>query len=191
MPVTIGAKRENDFSDPIAMLSDCHRRIERFLDVLIAVAGEARGAPPAADQRMAFENALRYFRDAAPKHTADEEESLFPRLRRLGTPEAEALIARADSLREDHIRAEMSHQQVERLGQAWLADGRLAPEDAARLAELLAGLQDLYRQHIAVEERELFPAAARLLSAADCRAVGAEMAARRGVAISSAIPDVR
>ena len=55
-------------------MSDCHRRIERFLTVLVRVAergsleGEARGA---------FEAALRYFRDAAPKHTADEEESLI------------------------------------------------------------------------------------------------------------------
>jgi hypothetical protein len=38
------------------------------------------------EQRGAFEAALRYFREAAPKHTADEEESLFPRLRRIGAP---------------------------------------------------------------------------------------------------------
>ena len=43
MPVTIGAKRESDFSDPLGMLSDCHRRIERFLHALIVVAGQARG----------------------------------------------------------------------------------------------------------------------------------------------------
>lgn len=37
MPVTIGAKRESDFTDPLGMLSDCHRRVERFLQALIKV----------------------------------------------------------------------------------------------------------------------------------------------------------
>ena len=105
MPVTIGAKRESDFTDPMGMLSDCHRRIERFLEVLIAVTGEGRGAPLSDEQRTALETGLRYFREAAPKHTADEEESLFPRLQRLGGPEAQALLARIEALREDHVRA--------------------------------------------------------------------------------------
>jgi len=38
MPIVIGAKRESDFTDPIGMLSDCHRRIEMFLNVLVRVA---------------------------------------------------------------------------------------------------------------------------------------------------------
>jgi hypothetical protein len=36
MPIVIGAKRESDFTDPIGMLSDCHRRIEMFLNVWCA-----------------------------------------------------------------------------------------------------------------------------------------------------------
>ena len=39
------------------------------------------------ETRVALESALRYFREAAPKHTADEEESLFPRLRQMHLPE--------------------------------------------------------------------------------------------------------
>lgn len=38
MPIVIGAKRESDFTDPIGMLGDCHRRIERFLNVLLTIA---------------------------------------------------------------------------------------------------------------------------------------------------------
>ena len=30
MPIVIGAKRESGFTDPIGMLGDCHRRIDRF-----------------------------------------------------------------------------------------------------------------------------------------------------------------
>jgi hypothetical protein len=43
----------------------------------------------------------------------------------------------------------------------------------------LLQLRDLYRQHIATEDNEVFPAAAAALSAADRHAMGSEMAARR------------
>jgi Hemerythrin HHE cation binding domain len=78
MPVQIGAKN-HEYSEPLGLLSDCHRRIEMFLVSLSAIAKVA--GPPLNDEgRRALENALRYFREAAPKHTADEEQSLFPRL---------------------------------------------------------------------------------------------------------------
>ena len=80
MPITIGQKTENAFSNPLGLLSDCHRRIERFLDVLIEITRQARGGVLTEDQRNAMEAALRYFREAAPKHTSDEEQSLFPRM---------------------------------------------------------------------------------------------------------------
>ena len=87
MPIVIGAKRESDFSDPIGMLGDCHRRIERFLNALLTVATSAKGGPLTNEQQTALATSLRYFREAAPKHTADEEESLFPRLSRLDRPD--------------------------------------------------------------------------------------------------------
>lgn len=182
MPVIIGARNESSFVDPLGMLSDCHRRIERFLRTLLTLADEFQGAALDTEQRTALETSLRYFREAAPKHTADEEESLFPRLRRIGSPEARALLARIDALEHDHQQAARNHQEVERLGQLWLATGWLAPEDAARLAVLLAGLSELYGQHIAFEDREIFPAAERLISLADREAIGVEMAQRRGLA---------
>ena len=49
------------------------------------------------------------------------------------------------------------------------------------LAHLIA-LDNLYKGHIAVEDRELFPAAGRVLTADELGAVGREMAARRNVA---------
>lgn len=191
MPITIGAKRESDFTDPLGMLSDCHRRIERFLDVLITVATAGRGGPLAEEQRGPFETALGYFRNSAPKHTADEEESLFPRMHRLGDPATRELLVRVDALRQDHIRAEMSHQDVDRLGQAWLTHGSLTESEASRLVNLLGELRQLYSAHIAFEDREVFPAAGRMLSPEDCRAVGAEMAARRGLPLARGASEVR
>lgn len=75
MPVQIGAKA-HDFSDPTGLLSDCHRRIEMFLGSLQQVA-ELIDSPLNSGTRSSLESALKYFHEAAPKHTQDEEESLF------------------------------------------------------------------------------------------------------------------
>ena len=179
MPIVIGAKRESDFTDPIGMLGDCHRRIEMFLNVLVRVAERARGGTLNEEQRGALETALRYFREAAPKHTADEEESLFPRLRQVESADVRALMARIESLEEEHIGAGRSHAEVDRLGRLWLKDGALPADRAARLLALLLQLRDLYRHHIATEDNEVFPAAAAALSASDRQAIGREMASRR------------
>jgi hemerythrin-like domain-containing protein len=181
MPIVISGKRESDFTDPIGMLGDCHRRIVRFLHVLVALATQQNGGPLSDEQRTLLSTSLRYFREAAPKHTADEEESLFPRLRRLDDPDIETVLARIDSLEQDHECADRSHVEVERLGQVWLSNGQLSPADAASFEQLVGQLEMLYRHHIGKEDTEIFPFAARVLPAVDLQAIGNEMAARRGV----------
>lgn len=186
MPVVIGAPRESDFTEPFGLLSDCHRRIERFLQALLTLSTELQGGPLTPQQRASLEAGLRYFRETAPRHTSDEEESLFPRLRSLDSREAQDLLSRIDSLERDHHRANRGHREVERIGQAWLVSGQLPADDAARLAALLADLSELYRGHIALEDREVFPAAQHLISEADRLAIGREMAQRRGIGRPSA-----
>lgn len=181
MPITIGAKQESDFTDPIGMLGDCHRRIERFLAVLQKLAADRRGAALSEAERAALSTSLRYFRESAPNHTADEEKSLFPRMRQSGAEEIQALLQRIDSLEGDHQTAEKAHREVDVLGQVWLSSGTLPPEDASQLSALLEQLSALYARHIAMEDQEVFPTAARLLSASDCQLMGQEMAARRGL----------
>ena len=173
MPVQIGQKRESDFSDPLGLLSDCHRRIERFLGVLVKIAQKAGELN--AEERTAFENALEYFRNSAPQHTADEEDSLFPRLR------AQASLDRLAELESDHQAADRAHQLVDSLGRRWLAEGTLAPEQTRELRGALARLSRMYARHIAVEDRDLFPLAAQILPADQLAEVGREMADRRGI----------
>jgi hypothetical protein len=100
MPVQIGAKVRN-FSDPTGLLSDCHRHIEMFLRSLERVASVI-DRPLIEEARAALESALRYFREAAPKHTADEEESLFPRLRQMRNPNVESAIQNLELLEDEH-----------------------------------------------------------------------------------------
>lgn len=188
MPVVIGAQPQSNFTDPIGLLVDCHRRIERFLGVLSEVAAQTRGGKLSDEQRTALATALNYFRDAAPKHTEDEERTLFPRLRRLAGPQISAALARVEELERDHARADKAHAEVERLGRAWLNSGSLSGRESAALSALLADLAGLYREHIAIEEREVFPAAAAALSGAERESAGAEMAARRGLSAAAARP---
>jgi hypothetical protein len=112
MPVQIGAPT-HDFSDPTGLLSNCHRRIEMFLGSLDAVA-RVIDRPLTDEASRALDSAVRYFREAAPKHTSDEEESLFPRLRQVRHPDIQSALARLDSLEEEHRRAAPLHAEIGR-----------------------------------------------------------------------------
>lgn len=175
MPVQIGAKNHH-FIEPLGLLSDCHRRIEMFLGSLSAIAKVA--GPPLNDEgRRALENALRYFREAAPKHTADEEQSLFPRLSTANSEEP--VLARMEELEKDHLWAESLHTEVDRLGQKYLDEDRLSDHDSAEFRNAMDALAAMYQRHIKVEDESLFPFAEKTLTQADKLAIAAEMAARR------------
>jgi hemerythrin-like domain-containing protein len=180
MLIKLGESADHGFDEPLGLLSDCHRRIERFLAALVSVASRG-GAALAPQDRRLLETALHYFATAGPRHTADEEESLFPRLRASGDPQAAAALESVARLESDHRAAEGHHAAVDGLGRRWLEDGRLTEPDAAALVEHLDALQKIYGAHIAVEDRELFPAAARFLARDELEQVGREMAKRRGV----------
>ena len=181
MPIAIGQKPESDFRNPLGLLSDCHRRIERFLDGLIAISEGAEGRRLSEEQSKDFEVGLRYFREAAPKHTLDEEESLFPRLRLKEGDEHQATFALLDSLHAEHAEAEVKHQLVDDLGRAWLANASLSLEDSRMLTSLLKDLRTTYENHIALEDNELFPQAGKVLDRSELEEIAQEMAARRGL----------
>jgi hemerythrin-like domain-containing protein len=181
MPVQIGS-RESDFSNPLGLLSDCHRRIESFLDILIRVCEKAQGAALDPPEQVALEKALAYFRNSAPKHTADEEESLFPRLRRSGG--AQASLDCLAGLESDHQAAARDHEIVDSIGRLWLSQGRLGDQQIREMSHALERLSTTYQRHIAIEDTELFPLAARVLPPQQLTDVGREMAERRGVTTS-------
>ena len=177
--IKIGGKPDHGFDEPLGLLSDCHRRIEWFLGALLRVSREERGGPLSAAGRQALEQALAYFRTAAPRHTADEEESLFPLLRASGR-DAARVMSVVDKLEGDHRAAGAGHATVERLASRWLETGELPDDRTRELIETLESLQGTYEAHIRVEDREVFPAAARILSGPQLEEVGRQMAERRG-----------
>lgn len=183
MPVKLGVRADHSFDQPLGLLSDCHRRIENFLEMLIRVLDQSNqaSAPLSDEQRRALEAALRYFAVAAPRHTQDEEQSLFPRMRASSGASAAQAFERLDALEHDHREADAAHAAVDRLGRQWLEAGVLAPPDSKEVNHLLHKLHDLYARHIELEDKELFPLAARLLDEKRLQQVGSEMAERRGL----------
>ncbi|MEW5982367.1 MAG: hemerythrin domain-containing protein [Acidobacteriota bacterium] len=169
------------FDQPLGLLSDCHRRIEHFLSVLLTVAQNRCGGAIPEEERRVAEQALLYFRSAAPRHTADEEVSLFPRLRTCTGPEVDGARRVLDELEADHRAAEAKHAAVDAGFRVWMTAGTLPVVEAAALLQTLEELQAEYTRHIAVEEQQLFPLAGRVLRRDELESVGREMAARRGV----------
>lgn len=185
MPVQIGQKSDHSFSEPIGLLTDCHRRLERFLTVLVRVAADVRGGAMTQEQRLAFMGALQYFRDAAPKHTADEELSLFPRLHACKNAEVDEVLAHIERLQAEHVRADRLHREVDDLAAAWLRNGTLPRDSAERLCSVTAKLDSIYKAHIETEDTLVFPLAARVLHEDAQRDIGREMAARRNIAVEA------
>ena len=174
-----GQSLDHGLEAPFGRLSECHRRIEEFLSVLLTVADRRRGGTLAEADREILTAGLNFFRTVTPRHSADEEQSLFPRLRSSTDPLAQAVIRMVDWLEADHRVVEDHHDAVDVLGRRWLRQGRLPAGDARALREHLVALERLYRRHIAVEDHELYPLARRLLTLAELGAIGHEMAARR------------
>lgn len=187
MFIQIRQSVDHGFDQPLGLLTDCHRRIEQFLGVLLTLARTRHGGALAGDERAVAERALQHFQAAAPRHTADEEASLFPRLRGCSGPEADRARRVLDALEADHRVAEQWHAAVHSTFTAWLAAGSLPEAEADGLLKTLEDLQSTYTRHIGIEDRELFPLAGRLLPAEDLEAVGREMAERRGVPFRTVI----
>jgi hemerythrin-like domain-containing protein len=175
MAIQIGAKPDSGFDDPIGMLKDCHRRIEKFLGILCAVIDRAQGRGLEEEERNAVVAALQYFRTGGHRHTADEEESLFPRLRTASS----GFLGDIERLESDHAKANVLHESVEQLYSAWIENGPLEAEEQLRLLADTQQLTRLYAEHIQVEETIVFALAAQVLDKHALLEIGSEFRLRR------------
>ena len=155
------------------MLAACHGRIERQLATLERLQRHLPEHGCDVDARAAARGILKYFDTAAPNHHADEEASIFPRLRTAVHGLADTLVA---DLEREHaiLTAQWRHLRPRLAGIAAGARANLSPKE-------VAALRAAYAAHIAREEGELIPLAARTFDAGTLAAIGTEMAARRGI----------
>lgn len=169
--VTLGHRTEGaERLTVVQRLTECHARIRASIALAVRIAEQA-GSPT--EVREAARALYRYFTVALPLHIADEEDSVRPRLAGLaGLPSRTAL-------------AVMTHEHGEvetllaSLVPAWqaLAD----TPDPGRAAATLPWARELAAhldEHLAAEEREVFPLIDALPATEQAAIVG-EMYARR------------
>ncbi len=163
------------FEVPLEMLAACHGRVQHqceTLQRLLAHLKDHRADRPAQEAARAV---MRYFDTAARHHHEDEEQDLFPALlESMAGSDATCLRELTAALRNDH-RALERHWQRVRVALLQVQEGQ-----ASTLACTdVPGFIDRYAQHIAREETELLPMAARLISAEELDRIGRSMRARR------------
>jgi len=127
-----------------------------------------------------------FLRFEAPIHIIDEEEDLFPLLRRRCQPEDElenvlgVLSAehRADAMLGRAVRTHLEH----------CLDTRSAPGASLEGRRDLAAFAAQERRHLALENAVVLPIARLRLTPADLTGLGRRLAARRGMMLAEAQP---
>lgn len=160
LAVQTDVRLDCEFDDPIGVLKDCHRKIKRSLHVLWVIADRAAGRELTGEEITAVRSAMDCLRVEVTRHTADEEQSLFPRLRgETISGDSEELGVLEDNRRQ----ADRLHAIVHSLYSAWISARALRPESQLRLLSCTETLKRLTEQHIQVEEQIVFPRAQQVL----------------------------
>lgn len=164
------------FDEPLEMLDACHARIEAQLATLERLVSHLSTHGCDRRAREAARAVMRYFDTAAEHHHRDEEDDLFPLVRRYAAERSrdDVTAALAELEREHEVLGAAYGEMRERLR-------AIVEEGAARLdIEEVGRFAWRYRTHIARESGLVLPFAREALAPAERAATGARMAARRG-----------
>lgn len=161
----------------LTKLASSHGQHGAVLDALTRCfeALAAGDGTPTHEQRDLLEDGRRYLARSLPRHYADEEETFFPRVRRVVTKAAADLQVLID----EHVRHLALHAQIIKAIDEML-DGDRARVDACRATvEALHALTREAAAHIAKED-QLFGAWYRALPESELDAMAEEFRSRRG-----------
>jgi hypothetical protein len=145
-------------SDALDQLERSHRRHDEAMRALLDAA--------AAGDLETIADVVGFLERSSPRHFADEEASLFPRL----AARDPSLAPTLDRIAAEHRDHEKRHARLRVRSDAGDAPAVLAEAEA---------LDVVYRRHVA-DEDAIFARAASILTAEDDAAIVAEMDARRG-----------
>jgi hemerythrin-like domain-containing protein len=170
------------FEVPLEMLAACHGRVQHQCETLQRLLAHLRSQGADRSAQEAAHAVVRYFDTAARHHHEDEEQDLFPALlESMAGSDAVCLRELTAALCHDHRLLEQRWAALrQRLSQ--IAEGGTSTLEV----DEVAGFVQLYEQHIAREEAELLPMAARLLSDVELDRIGLAMRTRRGVTTATA-----
>jgi iron-sulfur cluster repair protein YtfE (RIC family) len=122
---------------------------------------------------------VEFLRHELGRHLADEEQDLFPLLRKRALPE-DGVDEVLDRLTAEH-RGDLAHGHALRAHMERCLESHLAPgcDPAARLALEAFATQEL--RHLALENAVVLPLARRRLTGGDQKRLGGRLAARHGI----------
>lgn len=165
------------FDKPLAVLKHCHDRIRRQLITLEKLPEYlAKNGADAAAQQAAIA-VLRYFTQAAPLHHEDEEIDLLPTLQATAGPDDQTVLAQLLPM------ILQQHQEMSELWQELQTSLQAVAEmeNHALPANALNRFKQLYHAHMRIEEEQIAPMAARVLSTEQLQHIGTAMQVRRGI----------
>jgi hemerythrin-like domain-containing protein len=157
---------------PIDHLQACHRRIENRLDTLERAGEHLEDLFE--ESLLAIFNSLRFMDTSGVRHTVDEEESVFPRLR---NSLSEEQIQYLDQLESQHREVDTLYDSLKEVVSQLQREPN--PERILAYRELVEKLTSAYRAHIASEDSILMKMARSVLTTDELAAIQAEMRARR------------
>lgn len=169
--IKIGAPTAT-IDSPIEHLIACHRGIEERLDTLVNAADHLTGDRAAALE--AIRKSLHFLETNGAFHTADEEDSLFPRLRPKLTPEELTFV---ESLQLQHTEADDIYKVLKNAAAA--VAGEPSADAIHQFADAANRLRAIYQRHIEFEDQVLMALARRRLAPEEIQQISEEMRARR------------
>jgi len=169
------------FAQPLLLWMACHDRGQRVALLLQRLFDHLSVHGPSDATRVTGAEVRRYLTEATPRHHADEDLDLFPRLKRQidrrgkTIAGADRAVRALDRLHQEHRRFD---DLTESLQAALVHSDQAVPTDRhhADAGEFV----DRFIAHHAVESEILLPVARDALEPADLAAIGDSMAARRG-----------
>ncbi|MGL6110586.1 MAG: hemerythrin domain-containing protein [Rubrivivax sp.] len=164
------------FEVPLEMLAACHHRVQTQCETLQRLVPHLATHGADLQAREAAVAVMRYFDTAAQHHHEDEELDLFPALlESMAGSDAVCLRELTAGLVADHRALEQRWRRLRCMLEPVAAGSAVTLE-----ADEVQAFVGLYERHIAREEAELLPMAARLLDDATLDRIGLAMRARRG-----------
>jgi iron-sulfur cluster repair protein YtfE (RIC family) len=176
-----------DFTKPLDVLFHCHQKIGANLEALRIASEDLRKSKGENFQKRfgEIDVTLTHFATTGMKHTLDEEESLFPRIREHSGTIVSEVFAVVGQLEIQHKRAASIQESLSKMSLDMATDEELDEKKLDLFSDLSESLYDLYRPHIQMENEFVFPSAAEILSKDELLAIGREMYQRRKPSISS------
>jgi hemerythrin-like domain-containing protein len=175
-----------DFTKPLDVLFQCHSRIAANLEALRRASETLRNSDECEFTEVfaTIDTVLTHFSTAGIKHTQDEEESLFPRMREYRDRVVSDVFEVIGQLEIQHKRAVSIENSLNKMLVNLAADEMPDKNKLDLFCDLSESLYDLYRPHIQMENEFVFPSAGKILTRNELLEVGKEMYQRRQISLT-------